>query len=171
MRVLRNLPISRRLWLILLSSMLMLLALTARVLQQIYSALYQAKALKTQYRVESACGVHEVIRSIAEQTNLPALNVAIKAARAGDQGHGLVVVADEACLLAQRTQQPRADVNSMIERLKSKSNAAVNTINARSEASQQTVEQAHKAGESLSQTARSLGNLSNLNASIASATL
>jgi methyl-accepting chemotaxis protein len=115
--------------------------------------------------------VLEVIRSIAEQTNLLALNAAIEAARAGEQGRGFAVVADEVRMLAQRTQQSTAEIQGMIERLQGNSEAAVKVINASSQASLQTVEQARHAGESLSQIAAALRNLSGLNASIASATL
>ncbi|HSC82788.1 MAG TPA: methyl-accepting chemotaxis protein [Pseudomonas sp.] len=115
--------------------------------------------------------VLEVIRAIAEQTNLLALNAAIEAARAGEQGRGFAVVADEVRLLAQRTQQSTAEIQGMIERLQGNSEAAVKVINASSQATQQTVEQARQAGESLSQIAGALRNITGLNASIASATL
>jgi methyl-accepting chemotaxis protein len=116
-------------------------------------------------------GVLEVIRAIAEQTNLLALNAAIEAARAGEQGRGFAVVADEVRLLAQRTQQSTTEIQMMIEQLQGKSRAAVSVINDSSHASRLTLEQASQAGTSLNHIAGTLRNISGLGASIASATL
>jgi methyl-accepting chemotaxis protein len=116
-------------------------------------------------------GVLEVISSIAEQTNLLALNAAIEAARAGEQGRGFAVVADEVRLLAQRTQKSTAEIQGMIERLQTHSNAAVKVIGDSSRSSQLTIEQANLAGQSLGSIIQALRNLNSLNTSIASATL
>lgn len=144
-----------------------------RQIEQLSSTIGQAVSVMHTLEEQSTQigSVVEVIGSIAEQTNLLALNAAIEAARAGDQGRGFAVVADEVRLLAQRTQQSTAEIQSMIEKLQQNSGAAVSVIQESDRAMQQTMDQARQAGESLSAIAEVTRRLSLVNTSIASATL
>ena len=113
--------------------------------------------------------VLDVIKGIAEQTNLLALNAAIEAARAGEQGRGFAVVADEVRTLAQRTQQSTAEIEDMISRLQDSSKHAVTAMQQGSDQVHVTVEQAGKTGESLNSIGRLVGNINEMNTHIASA--
>lgn len=118
---------------------------------------------------EEISSVLDVIKSIAEQTNLLALNAAIEAARAGEQGRGFAVVADEVRTLAGRTQQSTEEINQMIDQLQAGTKSAVESMNSSREKAHLTVEQADKAGETLSTIAASVSQINDMSAQIASA--
>lgn len=109
----------------------------------------------------------DVIRGIADQTNLLALNAAIEAARAGEQGRGFAVVADEVRSLASKTQESTTEIQTMIERLQSGAVSAVNTMRSSTEQAEICVNKAKEAGEALSSISDSVGDIKRMNSDIA----
>ena len=120
-------------------------------------------------QVRDISKVLDVIHSIAEQTNLLALNAAIEAARAGDAGRGFAVVADEVRALAHRTQQSTQEIEQMIGDVHQGADKAVQAMQTSNERARITLEEAQAAGEALDGIASAIGQISERNLVIASA--
>lgn len=147
-------------------------ASTVQNIEQLAQNLQLASATITQLEQDSnqVGAVLEVIKGIAEQTNLLALNAAIEAARAGEQGRGFAVVADEVRTLASRTQKSTEQIQHTIEQLQSAAREAVQKMKLSSEQADLSVQSANQAGLSLQEITGSIAQICAMNQEIASAT-
>jgi len=133
--------------------------------QQIDSAGNNIQVLDDE--VNNIANVLSVIQGIAEQTNLLALNAAIEAARAGEQGRGFAVVADEVRGLAQRTQTSTEEIRNMIGKLQAATQDAKSSVSLSITTSEQTVEKSKKANDELKRVASSLSAIAQMSHQIA----
>lgn len=146
-------------------------AIASHSINELVGEVDQASRVISQLEQETSKigSVVEVIRGIAEQTNLLALNAAIEAARAGEQGRGFAVVADEVRSLAGRTQQSTLEINSMLQRLQSGVAEAVQVMETSQERSQHTVQETGKIAHSLDGVAAAVDTINDMNLQIATA--
>ena len=138
-----------------------------RLTDQIEATASKIQVLKD--NSENIGSVMEVIRSIAEQTNLLALNAAIEAARAGEQGRGFAVVADEVRSLAQKTQNSTEEINNIITQLQKAADEAHQSMNVSISSVQETIETSSQVENTLGLIRENVSTINDMNHQIATA--
>jgi methyl-accepting chemotaxis protein len=144
---------------------------TVDAVEQLAEQIVQASKVMNDFELHSGeiVAVLDVIKGVAEQTNLLALNAAIEAARAGEQGRGFAVVADEVRALAGRTQDSTAEISGVIDKLKSSSLQVVKVMEQSQQSAQEVVKQASVAGDRFSAVSDSINAITDMNTQIATA--
>lgn len=147
------------------------LNLTLNTLGQLDSSIQSTALSMTRLKegTENIGSIMEVIRNVAEQTNLLALNAAIEAARAGEHGRGFAVVADEVRNLAARTQASTEEIHSMIERLVAEAEASFQAMQESQQQASHTLEHAQQTTQALEDVRHHIHQMADMNTQIASA--
>jgi methyl-accepting chemotaxis protein len=144
---------------------------TIASIQQLSHEVDNVSAAMNQLETETGRigGVLDVIKNVAEQTNLLALNAAIEAARAGEQGRGFAVVADEVRALAKRTQESTAEIQHIIHAVQQGASKAMQAMRVSQEKTHSTSEMASQAGQAINEITHAVARIHDMNTQIATA--